>query len=300
MTEPNHCSINNEPAPVSTGPEDRAPLNLSVGNAVTENQSSPSIASTRNWIVYLPPEVRLIIYRYVLQLPYELPYDSSLLWRDPTMQGLTGILYTSRLIQEESLDVFLRENTFYFLALFTRFTATPSARIRDTIQNITVDIRLSLSYRGPRELFIGIIHTFGDPGIIRGRFNVRFFLFLHGHSLPRTHLYFFLHGLGRFTNFRIIEIDLFYRRTPPLDAAMYRHSVENALQPALGLAARHADATEHDLIFFPQQFLNSRPSRENHDWIDCLDGIRLDWNGDGTNGDDTNAHQNIDEFEPPT
>lgn len=292
MKGPNHCTIN-------TGPEDRASLNLSVGNAVTENQSSPSIAFTRNWIVYLPPEIRLIIYRYVLQLPYELPYDSSLLWRDPTMQGLTGILYTSRLIRGESLDVFLRENTFYFLAFFTRLTATPSARIRDTIQNITVDIRLSRCYRGPRELFLGIIQTFGDPAIIRGTFNVRFFLFLHGHSLSRVSLYFFLRGLGRFTNFRIIELDLFYRRRAPLDATMYCNSIENALQPALGLATRHFHATGHDLAFFPQEFLNSQPSRENHDWIDCLDGIRLDWNGDGINGDDTDAHQNADESEPP-
>lgn len=271
MAEQN-LTINNE-----TELEDTPPQGQFVSNVTTENLPTSSTASRRNWLLYLPPELRLIIYHYVLQLPYDLPYNPQRFWGYSDIQAVTGILRTSRLFREEGVDVFFRRNTFLVRRLVQPFQVIPSRRIADRLQNIVIDIRIAVALQRPRARFIDIIHNFGDPAIVRRTFRVNFFMSLR-YILRRPPLDFFIRGLGRFTNFEVVEVDLFYRRRPAMSTAVHCDRVERALQFVLGPAEPRAAG--HGLTFLPQQFLRAQPSRENCDWMDYLDGIRLDWNGD--------------------
>lgn len=150
------CSINMiDPKTLSidhgTEPEDTT-QNLSVSIAATESELSLSTPSIRNWILFLPPEIRLIVYRDVLLLPYCVPYDFGWILPDlrhinespfisflhagrhPGVQAVTGILLTSRLIPKECLSVFYRENTFMFPSWFSSFSSIPPRYIGDMIQ----------------------------------------------------------------------------------------------------------------------------------------------------------------------
>ncbi|MCJ1266690.1 hypothetical protein MMC22_006575 [Lobaria immixta] len=285
MAEQNNFTINDETyaedtSPGDTGLADTAHQDQSASNVVTENQPTSSTASRRNWFLYLPPEVRLIVYHHVLQIPYDVPYNSQRFWGYSDVQAVTGILRTSRLFRREGIDVFFRQNIFFIRTLVLPFQVIRSRRIDDMIQNLVIDIRIPVgTFQAPRDLLIGIIHNFGDPAIIRRTFRVNFFLALR-YIWRRAPLDFFIRGLGRFTNFEVVEIDLFYRRRLVMDTDIHRDRVEAALRFVLGPATPRAAG--HGLTFLPQQFLraNAQPSREDFDWMDHLDGIRLDWNGD--------------------
>lgn len=323
MTEPNSSSTENDKAPADTAPDDTVsddtvPKNQSLINTAIETQSTPSSASTRNWILFLPPEIRLMVYRNLLRLPDRLLLDLPAVWACPTVQAVTGIVRTSKLIRLESIDVFYRENTF-LIRRFPRFTIFPSRQIGDRIQNLAFGISLLTTSQGDRDQFICIIKNFGDPSIIRGTFNVRFVLPTR-YRLRRTPLQFYLRGLGRFTNFQIVGVDLAYWRECTLNIARHFPRLENALKFVLGparhratgqgqtfLLQRYVQGTMrprpmgHDLTFHPQQFLNAQRflnaqlSQKNVDGMDYLDGIRLGWNKNELETD-----QNADESQPPT
>lgn len=55
------------------------------------------------------------------------------------------------------------------------------------------------------------------------------------------------------------------------------HHQEN-LTPIFGPAESIADG--RGLVFHPQNHLSSLPRKEAVDWMDHLDGIRLNWNED--------------------
>lgn len=306
MADPKTLSIGH-----GTEPEDTT-QDQSVSIAATESQPSLTIPSARNWILYLPPEIRLIIYRYVLLLPYAVPYGVPYdfrwiftdlrnvnylpfvsffhAWLHPGVRAVTGILLTSRLIQEECLPVFYRENTFVFPSWFSRFSLLPPRHIGDMIQNFTVDISLPPKYRdSDRERSLDIIRTVSDLAIIRGRFSVHFSLPLRrGRGAP---LRFYLRCLGRFTHFKVVEVD--FAESRPAQTTMHCECVQNALQSVLGPAKPYATGYLRGLRFHPQRFLNAQPSQESVDWIDRLDGLRLD-----VDGDVSNAGQNVHESEP--
>ncbi|MCJ1263596.1 hypothetical protein MMC22_003466 [Lobaria immixta] len=163
MAEPNNSAIDNETGPgdttpADTGPDDMAPQDQPVSNIA--NQPTSSIIARRNWILYLPPEVRLVIYDYVLQIPHCLPYDLQMLWVHPAVRSRTSILRTSDLLRREGIDVFFRVNTFSIGMILPLFQTVPR-RIGDMIQNIDIHIEISVHLLGARDLFIGIIQTFG-------------------------------------------------------------------------------------------------------------------------------------------
>lgn len=288
---PNNQSIDNSAAPEDTTPEDTAAedtasQNQSVGNEATENEPTASITRPRDWILYLPPEIRMSIFRHLLQLPFHLPYNLPLLLVHPHLQTLIGIFRTSRLIRRESIDVFYRDNVFYRMRTFRvrtwypRFTVVPSWRIGDMIQNLAIDMQLSRPYRALREQFINMINAFGDPAIVLGTPTVLFFFVAHlRHRWDRGPLHFFLGGLGRFTNFQIVNIHVRPLLPPALTNVLTQ--VVNPLRLALGPANPHDRG--YGLTFLPQRFLNTRSSRQNIDFIDQLAGIHLDSNRDETN-----------------
>ncbi|MCJ1423454.1 hypothetical protein MMC29_001337 [Sticta canariensis] len=289
MTEPNNQSADSD-----SEPDDTSIQNQSVGNVATGSQSPRGRASERNWILYLPPEVRLRIYGYVFQLPFALPYDSQLLCAHPVVQSLTGILRTSRLFRTESLAVFYGESTFFVQTWSPRFTILPSQQIGDIVQHFEIEILVSFGRHDSRNLFINIIHALGNSAIIRSTLKVH--LFLSGpspHLWPRPPLEFHLGGLGRFTNFRIVELNITYNINQSSQVTQpYRDRIENALHCVLGPA--RPTPRGNGLIFHPQQFLNAQLRRQNLEWTDHLDGIRLDWNRD-----ESNADQRADESDPP-
>lgn len=298
MTEPNPSRVDNDTEPEdaipeNTSPEDTASEDMvpqieSASNAAVANQDSPSTLPRRDWLLYLPPEIRVMIFRSLLRLPFPLPYDLPHLGRHPEVQTVTGIFHTSRLIYRESTNVFYSENIFS-VPLFPTLNVTPSQRIGDMIQNLTIQLPLLSAMRGARQRFIGAIRSFGDPAILRGTFSVHFLLYPR-HRMIRHRLNSFLSGLGRFTNFRIVEVDLFYGKRPSWSTGRYCDFIQYVLQPVLGPAS--PCAMGHGLTFRPRDFVRSQPPREDMDWMDLLDGIRLDWNGE-----ETSADQNADELE---
>lgn len=294
MTDPNNSFLNNEAESEDTAdnalPDNAALQSQSVSNAVTQLQPIPTTMSARISILSLPPEVRLIIFRHLLQLPYHIPYNLPTLWDDPNLQSRAGILYTSALFHSEAINVFYRENTFFLQTWFATFVMVPSQRIGDMIQNLAFDIRVSAALQGPRDQFINIVHNFGGPAIIRGTLNVRFLLYIGPH-LSRDPLDFFVRILGRFTNFRVVEVSFFHRHNRTLSTATQCDLVENDLRFVLG-PARHC-TNGHGLTFLPQQFLNEQLSQNNFDWMHLLDGLRLDWDGD-----ETTADQSAEKSEP--
>lgn len=270
-----------------------APQDQPVSNVA--NQPTSSTIARRNWILYLPPEVRLINYDYVLRIPHRLPYDLYMIWVHPALRFRTSILRTSRFLRREGIDFFFRENTFSIGMILPLFQTVPR-RISDMIQNIDIHIHISNNLQGARDQFTGIIQNFGDPAIIRRTFNVHVLLPLRYRRRQRPPpLDFFLRGLAQFTHFQIIDIDILYRRRHGLSTAIHCQRVENALRFVLGPASPHAGG--NGLTFFPQQFLrgNAQPTRENVDWMDYLDGVRLDWNEEEVTADGT-----ADESEQPT
>lgn len=276
--------------PDETVPDGTGSQNQLVSDAVTEHHPVPTTTPPRNWILYLPPEVRDIVFRYVLQLPCPVPYHLPFLRSIKGVQARTGIFHTSRLIHAESINVFYRVNTFYVSRL-PRITVLPSQSVSDMIQNLNFDISLGIAFmRTCREQFIALVLTFGDPAIIRGTLRVLIYIPPPHHRRPSP-LPFFLRGLRRFTNFRVVEINLRYTSRTTYTIAGHYGRVENALRTVLGPTT--PPATGQGLTFLPQRFLNTQRPRED-DWMNHLDGVRLDWNGDGTD-----AGENAVESEPP-
>lgn len=109
MTEQDSLSTKSDTAVDDATPEDTVSQNHAVSNAVTANAPTPSMASARNWILHLPPELRFMLYSYVLQLPLDIPYYSP---SGPWMRALTGLLRTSSLIRSESMDFFQTKHLF--------------------------------------------------------------------------------------------------------------------------------------------------------------------------------------------
>lgn len=281
--------------------DDTASQDQPVSNAVAEDQPAPTTTPPRDWILYLPPEIRQMVFEYLLQLPYALPYHLPTLWRNRNIQARTGIFHTSRLIYRESIYVFYSKNTF----MVPQFPKVPTQQIGHMIQNICVDLTASSETRAgryrPREQFLALMQKFGDPAIIRRTLNLLIYLSPQDDTLrPDTHLMpFFLRALGRFTNFRVLNLRLRYNNhneTTDLQSMMETQyeRVENALRLVLG-PARLPRATGCDhLIFQPRDFWNAqqRSRRRNGDWMHHLDGIRLEWNRD-------RIDRNADESESP-
>lgn len=301
-------------APEGAGPEDTAPQNQPTSSATSwrnrffslppemrvmvyyglqregrtqatapNNQPNVSATSTRNWLLYLPPEIRFIIYSYVLELP-----DGTQYWLPmvhPTARSFSGILDASRLIRIEAVDAFYRANTFHIWAFPSgSLHLFPTRRISEMIQNVTIDTRLWAPHQTPRQLFIGTLQHFGDPAIPRRRFTVNF---LRRTDFRRRHLNYFLRALGRFTNFRTLAVFINFYLSPAQSVASLYDHVQNRLRLVLGPV--RSRAPEDGLTFCPRRFLNAQPPPENTDWVDRLEGIRLEEVEEETNADESES-----------
>ncbi|MCJ1465812.1 hypothetical protein MMC07_004431 [Pseudocyphellaria aurata] len=276
MTEPAHSSIHDDAEPEDKA---RAPKNTVMHGESTQNQSLGSatartqlttVTSTRNWILYLPPEIRRIIYRHVLQEPYELSWNWLPLLFQSGVQALSGLFFTSRLIYRESIEAFYRVNTFYVHTWNPRLTISPSRPMSQLLQNLHVPVWLSVLGHRHRRQFVEVMNAFGDPNIMRDTLYVEFKMFPPSDGVPRPSMQFYHRGLGRFTNFRLVEVEIYFTNRPDLSCAMQYAGIENALQKVLGPARCGSLRNgRNGLTFHPQR--NGQPPQESVDWIDHLD-----------------------------
>ncbi|MCJ1467991.1 hypothetical protein MMC07_006617 [Pseudocyphellaria aurata] len=295
MTEPTNSPIHND-----TEPEDKAkaPENTVMHDGITQNQALgsatarnplPTATSTRNWILYLPPEIRRIIYRHVLQEPCELSWNWLPSLSQSGLQALPGLFFTSRLIYRESMEAFYRVNTFYVHSWHPRMALSPSRPMSHLLQNLHVPVWLSEHGHIDRRQFGEVIKAIGDPNIIRHTLYLEIKMFPPSDMFPLPSMQFLHQGLGRFTNFRHVEVGISYTNRPDLSCAMQYEGVVNAMQQVLGPATcGRLRNGRNGLTFHPQRFLNRQPPQESVDWIDHLGELHRLWNeDDSTSGQNT-------------
>lgn len=232
----------------------------------------------------LPPELRLMIYRYLLVHPHTLDRSSIA----PGYRPFVNILRTSRTIHREALDILYRENQFANCLWPSGYPILPSPpQIIDMIQNIYVDIFLMYNIFLVKK-FMKYVHQFGNRFIIRGTLTVDFVFLVHFDRPLEDNIFpvrWFRIALGRFTNFRTVELHAYTRGIgePLFDVLEY---LKTALEPVLGYAEdgmREANC----LRFHPVDHWNRWGELDGGDWADFLDGIRLEWNENVADTDDS-------------
>lgn len=237
---------------------------LDAGETTLKTRSVANVLSTRSLLGLLdrPPEIRMMIFRHLLVYPY---YLANRLWPIGPRPSV-AILRTNKLIHREAFEVLYGENTF-----FKRFWSSYCfqnwfPRVSDTMQNIHMEIAMCRKSSDIQK-FLTLIHYF-DPSIIRDTLVVEF---LTEFSLVGP-LKWFIRALGRFTNFRtiLIEVRLYDPFCYHRNIFHLREYLKTALEPLLGYAQGCTI-----LRFHPLDHRNFW--REDGDWADSLDGIRLNW-----------------------
>lgn len=239
------------------------------------NQAVANVISTGNppGLLDLPPELRLMVFRHLLVYPHNLDLEDRNVSRPPI-----AILRASRLINKEAFDVLYRGNRFIFKSYGhpshwpRSFQSFP--RFIDMMQNIHVEIPLYSKLAIP--WFLIYMRRFGNPSSTRGTFAVDFCnLSVVEDRTPMME--WFIGALGRFTNFKTIELRFSKTIAYRVQITNVTEYFESALEPVLG----HAEYFGHKgrgLRFHPMDHPNHRRKLEDTDWADYLDGIRLEWN----------------------
>ncbi|MCJ1262441.1 hypothetical protein MMC22_002311 [Lobaria immixta] len=253
----------------------------SADNSTSENKAVASVNSTRSppGLLDLPSELRLMIFRYlVVSTGYLRPRRLS-----PERRHALGLLGTCKLIHREVFDVWWKENTFWNYFRSPDWPIIRFGRAIDTIQNvqILVDVRdRSLEMKE----FLNFMHHLGNPSIIRGTLTVIFWNCFKG---P---LKWFIRALGRSTNFKTVYLEFNGSLHDQRLNLYIPEYLKTALEPVLGYADR-LEAKLHPrmkgLRFHPLDRRNLRREPKDGDWADSLDGIRLEWNTNVTNSDDS-------------
>ena len=218
-----------------------------------------------------------MIFRHVLVCPWGIFLTGWSRMPRPSV----AILRTSRLIYREAFEVLYRENQFNNLWGNWHHLTTPLSQVMATIQNIRINISVNSNQRGISiGKFLEHLTHFGDPSITRGTLTV----FFHFGGPKIRPLQWFIKALGRFTNFRTVEVRFasFLSLHRLLEMSVY---ISHALQPVLG----PADSNVEHLRFHPIAHRNRFIELDDDDWADSLDGVRLGWDEDMTAPDHTES-----------
>lgn len=196
-----------------------------------------------------------------------------------------AILRTCRLVHREAFDVLYRENHFTDSMLrLPHWSLTQFPHISNTVQNIYHTVFMfEISLAVNIDNFTKLMHEFGTPaGIRRGTLTVKFLL--NGRACRS--LNWFIQALARFTNFRTIELHTCPFGCRTLEVLGY---LEARLTTVLGDAEDGSHAENGLLRFHPINHRNRCREPENGlaDWANSLDGIRLKWNDEVTNTEDS-------------
>lgn len=141
----------------------------------------------------------------------------------------------------------------------------------DTIRNVHVKIDMYAKYSEIQK-FLQLMHYFGDPSNVRNTLTVDFFL----DSFLVRPLKWFIRALGRFTNFRILEVHFYYIFYVDSAVLRVRQYLKTALEALLGPAEEFGRGGK-SLRFFPIDHRTSGRNLHDGDWADVLDGMRLEW-----------------------
>ena len=246
----------------------------------SKNQAVTNVISKSNGpgLIDLPAEVRIMIFRHLLVSPHDLrPFRWPL---EP--QKSLGILNTNRLIHGEAFGVLYGENIFADPFWTPNTSVNLSARVTKSLQHIhvyTMVLKGDPAKSSSIPKFLKLIHHFGDQSIIRGSLTVEFYV-----DGPLVGLLkWYVRALGRFTNFRMIELYFDDRMFDhPRDGPLLLKYLQTALEPVLGCAESYetvisAKYKKKGLRFHPVTHPDLWRSPEHGDWADFLDGIRLEW-----------------------
>lgn len=259
-----------------------------VDDAIWESLAVVNVVSTRNMpgLLDLPSELRLMIFHHLLFDPDGLDLG---LWATRPRPSL-DVLETSRLIYNEAFDVLYGENMFSNCIGSTYRHLNSFPRIIDTIRNVHIDMHIYLRYVSTQN-FLDYMHHFGKPSTTRDTLTVD--IIFNDSSAPplvewRIPLKWLIRAMGRFANFRTIELhttDGYHDgvRDCHLDVLNY---LEVALEPVFGCSEYHI-LDYQGLRFHPKDHQDRIKELNDGDWADSLDGIRMEWNEDVTNTDDS-------------
>lgn len=137
--------------------------------------------------------------------------------------------------------------------------------------------------------FMKYVHQFGKRSIIRGTLTVDYDFLERRYLRPLEDyliaLRWFVIALGRSTNFTTVELHaLIWAVGEPLFNLL--KYLKTALEPVLGYAEdgiREANC----LRFHPVDHWYRRRELDGGDWADFLDGIRLEWDENVADADDS-------------
>lgn len=240
-----------------------------------ENAGITKLTSTDNRLGFLslPPELRVQVYRHLLLKHRPLSTD----WPFSTYRPNPAILATCKLIRCEAFQVLYGENVFFVRSAEPELSILANPHVADTMQNLYLDARLDDTSSHRRSSFIHMIRVFGSHDIVRGTLTITFRVNARNNGM----LFWFARGLPRFTNFRVIQFVFLARSQdhPAQHLAPLLCDIQKDLfTPVFGPAISVADGC--GLLFYPQDYLNSWPPEIDVDWMENLDGQRLDWNRD--------------------
>lgn len=220
---------NDQPIVNLTAPEN----GLEVDEAASGSQDVAKVMPTRTQLglPYLPPEIRVMIFRHLLVYPKALDFRS----RTPHPRPSVAILRTSRLIYRGASHVLYRENQFMNCSGSLHYSLACFPQVRDTIRNVHVNIAMNSRSFAIQEV-LSFLELFGTLSIIRGTLTLCFVLDGDSAHLPCTqHFEWFTQVLGRISNFRTLEFyfDGFGTRGQISNLLEY---FQTALEPVLGYA----------------------------------------------------------------
>ncbi|MCJ1465441.1 hypothetical protein MMC07_004059 [Pseudocyphellaria aurata] len=238
---------------------------------------SNDILSTSNHLGFLslPRELRDMVYRQTVVQNCIISTDL----RD--RRGSTSywhpIFGTCQLVCEEALQVLVTQNTFFIGNRYPRRSITNIPGFRDMIRNVHYEApRHAWHNPYPRNWpFMATIREFGLPAITRDTFSVVFRVSPF-HCFRTSLPLWYTRRLRAFTNFQTVRIEYLICPPHPPARPVYIQACDFhrvRLEPWLGPAEFVADGL--GLLFHPQQYRNSLPPKV--DWMEHLDGIRLDW-----------------------
>ncbi|MCJ1466493.1 hypothetical protein MMC07_005112 [Pseudocyphellaria aurata] len=291
----NDRGLNNPILASTEAPNDQPMSDVDSGNDPSENPSAaneelaPSSSAmntistntismnSRIELLSLPPEVRVLVYRHLLVQDHPISTNWQYSTNSPFPLPSPPILNTCELIRQEAFQVMYAENTFFIGVMHPAVSILNNRQISDIIQNVHYEARLnSTSPHLRRVSFIHLIREFGSPAIIRRALTIIFRVGAYGNN---NLLSWFNRGLPRFTNFRTVQFEFvpYSAHTRALRLCpIICNGHEQHFAPVFGPAESFADG--RGLLFRPQGFLDSLPPEVAVDWMDYLDGIRLDWN----------------------
>lgn len=262
-----------------SAPSDQSMNEIESEDEPITNQEESNMSNSVGFFS-LPAELRVLVYRHLLVEDAPL----TTYWPSPLYSPIPNILRTCQLIRQEAFPVMYGENTFFVSIMHPRHSILRSQRISETMQNVGINVRLY--DRIPSFNFIHVIREFGSPAIIRRTLSI----VLGVNNSQNSFLPWFVRAVPRFTNFRKVQIEFIddSRQGNAHGLCLELcNTHRDTFTPVLGPSDSYANG--RGLRFQPQDFLNSLPPAADVDWMDLLNGIRLNWNRD---------HPTDDEYEP--